>query len=51
LGRRYSIAGRSTRQEYTIDGKTILGGNGTNGTAAGRRLRVRRALLAASLAN
>jgi len=32
----------------TIDGKTISGGNFTNSTAAGRRLRTRHALLAAS---
>ena len=36
---------------FTIDGKTVLGGNITNGTAAGRRIRMRRALLAASLAS
>jgi hypothetical protein len=36
---------------FTIDGKTVSGGNVTNGTAAGRRLRMRRALLAASLEN
>jgi len=33
---------------FTIDGKTVSGGNVTNGTAAGRRLRMRRAMLAAS---
>ena len=36
---------------FTIDGKTVTGGNVTNGTASGRRLRMRRALLAAALAN
>ena len=36
---------------FTIDGKTVSGGNVTNGTAAGRRLRMRRAVLAASLEN
>ena len=33
----------------TIDGKPVSGGNVTNGTAAGRRLHMCRALLAASL--
>ena len=36
---------------FTINGNTVSGGNVTNGTASGRRLRMRRALLAAALAN
>jgi len=36
---------------FTIDGKTVTGGNVTNGTASGRRLRMHRAMLAASLEN
>lgn len=41
----------STNTTFTIDGKTVTGGNVTNGTASGRRLRMSRALLAASLEN
>jgi hypothetical protein len=36
---------------FTIDGNTVSGGNVTNGTASGRRLRMRRAMLVASLGN
>jgi hypothetical protein len=42
---RYKEANQIAR---TIDCKTISGGNFTNGTVAGRRLRARHARLAAS---